>query len=116
MSAPETDCPLHHADCNPVDPRHDAEHRTERGYVKMAHYATIYGGPPAGRTTPAQQAVYDYLDRIPPPPTFRPRLRSCTERWPDCDEGDYDPRCCRFPKSCSCTVYPDDTPPELLKY
>jgi hypothetical protein len=45
VSAPETDCPLHHADCNPVDPRHDAEHRTERGYVKMAHYATIYGGP-----------------------------------------------------------------------
>jgi len=33
------------------------------------------------------------------------RLKSCVEQWPDCEEGMYDPRCCRFPKSCSCTVY-----------
>lgn len=28
----------------------------------------------------------------------------CVERWPECHEGGYDPRCCRFPKSCSCEV------------
>lgn len=33
------------------------------------------------------------------------RLRSCVERWPECEEGEYNPYCCRFPKSCSCTVY-----------
>lgn len=27
---------------------------------------------------------------------------ACVERWPECEEGTYDPRCCRFPKSCSC--------------
>lgn len=38
-------------------------------------------------------------------PWQTPRLRSCVERWPDCEEGAYNPSCCRFPKSCSCTVY-----------
>lgn len=33
------------------------------------------------------------------------RLRTCVENWPECEEGSYDPACCRFPKSCSCTVY-----------
>ena len=26
----------------------------------------------------------------------------CVERWPECVPDGYDPRCCRFPKSCSC--------------
>lgn len=33
------------------------------------------------------------------------RLLACVRAWPDCYEGGYDPRCCRFPKSCSATVY-----------
>lgn len=33
------------------------------------------------------------------------RLRTCVEQWPDAQTGSYDPRCCRFPKSCSATVY-----------
>jgi hypothetical protein len=37
--------------------------------------------------------------------TPTPRLRGCVERWPDCEEGSYNPSCCRFPKSCSCTIY-----------
>lgn len=37
------------------------------------------------------------------------RLPDCVERWPECRTGDYDPHCCRFPKSCSCTVYDRDT-------
>jgi hypothetical protein len=26
----------------------------------------------------------------------------CVANWPECESGTYDPRCCRFPKSCSC--------------
>lgn len=33
------------------------------------------------------------------------RLRACVDQWPDAETGTYDPRCCRFPKSCSATVY-----------
>lgn len=33
------------------------------------------------------------------------RLRSCVEAWSDCATGDYGPACCRFPKSCSATIY-----------
>jgi hypothetical protein len=29
---------------------------------------------------------------------------SCIERWPDCEDGRYDPRCCRWPKSCIPTL------------
>jgi len=35
----------------------------------------------------------------------RPRLRECVKNWPGCWTGGYDQRCCRFPKSCSATVY-----------
>jgi hypothetical protein len=31
---------------------------------------------------------------------------NCMARWPECEVGGYDPRCCRFPKSCSCWVTP----------
>lgn len=42
------------------------------------------------------------------PPRCR-RLRACVERWPGAEiDGDYDPRCCRFPKSCSASVYDED--------
>lgn len=37
------------------------------------------------------------------------RLRACVERWPDAETCAYDPRCCRFPKSCSATVYDEGT-------
>lgn len=42
-----------------------------------------------------------------PTPTPEPerRLRACVEAWPNCATGEYNPACCRFPKSCSCTVY-----------
>lgn len=33
------------------------------------------------------------------------RLRTCVEAWPDCETGLYNPACCRFPKSCSCTIW-----------
>ena len=45
----------------------------------------------------------------------RPRLKHCTEQWPECTDGEYNPSCCRFPKSCSCTIYNDDTPPDELE-
>lgn len=36
------------------------------------------------------------------------RLRACVEAWPECYTFGYDPRCCRFPKSCSATVYDEE--------
>lgn len=36
------------------------------------------------------------------------RLAHCVEAWPDAETGGYDPKCCRFPKSCSATVYDAD--------
>lgn len=46
--------------------------------MKMVHYTTLYGGPSAQPLTAAQQAVYDYLDRIPrrprPPKEPNPRI------------------------------------------
>lgn len=38
----------------------------------------------------------------------RRRLRACVEAWPDCETGDYNPSCCRFPKSCSADIYDPD--------
>lgn len=58
-------CPLHGTACRPADPEHDEQHRNHRARYKLEHYATIYGGPPEGHTTPEQQAVYDYLASIP---------------------------------------------------
>lgn len=46
-----------------------------------------------------------------PMPSTR-RLTSCVERWPDCASGEYNPACCRFPKSCSPTAHPEDPRPE----
>ncbi len=43
------------------------------------------------------------------------RLLACVEAWPECAEGQYNPACCRFPKSCSCTVYEDDIDPSLIE-
>lgn len=31
------------------------------------------------------------------------RAKSCVETWPGADSGEYNPACCRFPKSCSAT-------------
>lgn len=44
-----------------------------------------------------------------PAPAERPRrLRACVENWPDAETGAYNPSCCRFPKSCSATVYDEE--------
>lgn len=46
---------------------------------------------------------------LPPaePPTRR--LRACVEAWPNAETGEYNPACCRFPKSCSATIYDPET-------
>ena len=44
----------------------------------------------------------------------RPRLRACVEAWPEAEEGEYNPACCRFPKSCSADVYPEGIDPDML--
>lgn len=38
---------------------------------------------------------------------FGRRDPGCVARWPGCAEGEYNPACCRFPKSCSCGVLND---------
>lgn len=43
------------------------------------------------------------------------RIWTCVENWPDCASGQYNPACCRFPKSCSCTSYRDEIDPALLE-
>ena len=37
-----------------------------------------------------------------PVPVADDRDPECVARWPECVPDGYDPRCCRFPKSCSC--------------
>lgn len=36
------------------------------------------------------------------------RLRDCVERWPEAETGEYNPSCCRFPKSCSASIYSEE--------
>lgn len=43
------------------------------------------------------------------------RIKACVEAWPECSEGEYNPACCRFPKSCSCDIYNDGIDPALLE-
>jgi hypothetical protein len=46
---------------------------------------------------------------------YKPRERDpvCVERWPEAETGSYDPRCCRFPKSCSADVYTKKEEPSM---
>lgn len=48
-------------------------------------------------------------------PQPRRRIKTCVENWPEAETGEYDPQCCRFPKSCSATVYPDGVSDDLLE-
>lgn len=57
----------------------------------------------------------DDLAAQPPAPARRPRLKGCVEAWPGCADGEYNPACCRFPKSCSCASYDDQVAPEILE-
>lgn len=43
------------------------------------------------------------------------RLQTCVEAWPECHEGGYNPRCCRFPKSCSYDVHDHETQPTEIE-
>lgn len=43
------------------------------------------------------------------------RLKSCVEAWPECSSGEYNPACCRFPKSCSCLADPAEVDESLLE-
>src|SRR5688572_8120434 len=43
------------------------------------------------------------------------RLKTCVEAWPECETGQYNPHCCRFPKSCSCTIYDPEISEEYLE-
>jgi hypothetical protein len=45
----------------------------------------------------------------PEKPTLVPEP-SCVANWPGCFSGGYDPRCCRFPKSCSVRMVEPESP------
>jgi hypothetical protein len=47
-------------------------------------------------------------DTAPEQPSRVRRLKGCVALWPECRDGGYNSSCCRFPKSCSCTVYDDE--------
>lgn len=58
---------------------------------------TCRNGHPAGtclcHVTASESPPFEFTDGREP---------ECVEAWPECEMGKYDPRCCRFPKSCSC--------------
>jgi transcriptional regulator with XRE-family HTH domain len=91
---------------------------TQRGLAaECGHTQGQVSGWELGRVTPSIQALIDValalgydLALIPTEqpaagPAPMRRLRPCVEAWPGAETGAYDPRCCRFPKSCSATVY-----------
>lgn len=41
-------------------------------------------------------------------PESKRRLKKCVDNWAECETGQYNPYCCRFPKSCSASVYSDE--------
>lgn len=47
---------------------------------------------------------------LPPKEGEHVRNPSCVEQWPECGSSEYDPQCCRFPKSCSCYIKATDLP------
>ena len=62
-------------------------------------------GPPDWWKSPvlsAAQAALDAALSPPAPGDSDNRDHECVQQWPECEDGAYDPRCCRFPKSCSC--------------
>lgn len=56
----------------------------------------------------ARAAADDIASRAAAPYRPKRRLKSCIEQWPECWSGDYNPLCCRFPKSCSCQSYSEE--------
>lgn len=47
---------------------------------------------------------HGYLSPAPPSgAVVEDRNAECVKAWPECEPMAFDPRCCRFPKSCSCT-------------
>jgi hypothetical protein len=63
--------------------------------LKMEYATWNRIGRPDELTIINERAVVDV-------PDDDDRYAACIANWPDCVDGAYDPRCCRFPKSCSC--------------
>ena len=55
------------------------------------------------------------VETISEPVLPKPRLKSCVEAWSGCATGEYNPKCCRWPKSCSCTIYGNNIDPKYLE-
>jgi hypothetical protein len=92
---------------------------SERERIAEAVYASLRAGNIefrlGGLALLARVAAGQPAEGEPLPPPKR-RIRACMEAWPECYTGGYDPRCCRFPKSCSATSYdPEQVTDEYLE-
>lgn len=64
-----------------------------------------------GSECPSYRRLDEWIDRMMldtpeslPTPETKPDNREpeCVKRWPECESGCFNPRCCRWPKSCLC--------------
>jgi hypothetical protein len=77
----------------PFDSFHEpAEHH---GWWSAIEWAEQHWSHPTPQPIPVSE-------RLPGAGDADGRDPECVQRWPECEDGAYDPRCCRFPKSCSC--------------
>lgn len=90
-----------------VEKAHAAMHAAVALLRQMEHYVGPYGDRVreflAGLGV--QGSTKLVANSVPATIPYRRRLKSCLEEWPDAEPGAYNPSCCRFPKSCSCTSY-----------
>jgi hypothetical protein len=64
--------------------------------------AEVFNGDPVPAIRRALELWGGAAAQPVPVPAADGRDPVCVAQWPDCQDGAYDPRCCRFPKSCSC--------------
>ena len=72
-----------------------AEALTNLGVPCAARQGWVVLLEPVGlvaRLTPRPKVEYRVVDQ---------RLPECIAQWPQCESGEYNPQCCRYPKSCS---------------
>jgi hypothetical protein len=87
----------------------DDEKRIEwRDYITREIGPLLMGrnlGAKGGSFVQACHEIADVLYREPEPTktytVVDERDPACVEAWEDCEDFAYDPKCCRFPKSCS---------------
>lgn len=123
-----SDVPLPATVLTPTQPRVPVSRERIQGEISH-HIAVVVGWAQLGneevngrsihehfteRTYRAADAILALLTPTPRevPAVSDDRLPECVERWPGAVDGEYDPRCCRFPKSCSAGSWSANVPVE----